>query len=134
MKIIKALMAALALSLCSFVTQAHHSTNGVYNEDVEVELVGTVLSWRFINPHPTLSLEVEGANGPEEWDVSYGGSAVAHLLRRGFSADTFKPGDRIRVSGYAAKADNVHGLLVRGNPVREDGTAILPEQPRGARP
>lgn len=117
---IKLMLTALTLSLGS-VAWAHHSTNGVYNEEVEVELVGTVKSWRFINPHPTLSLDVDGV----EWDVSYGGSAVAHMVRRGYSAETFKPGDRIKVKGFAAKLEGAHGLLVRGNPTREDGTPIV---------
>jgi ribosomal protein L3 len=134
MKFINAILIGLTLSLGSFVALAHHSTNGIYNEDKEVELTGTVKSWRFINPHPTLSVEVQGASGPETWDMSYGGSAVAHLVRRGYAADTFKPGDRIKVRGFVSKGEGTHGMLVRGNPVREDGSAILPAPPAGARP
>lgn len=121
MKAIKVMMALLALSLGSFTAWAHHSTNGIYDEETEVELLGTVKEWRFINPHPTLSLDVDGV----EWNVSYGGSAVAHLMRRGFSADSFKPGDRIRIKGFAAKAEGVKGLLVRDNPTKEDGSPII---------
>jgi hypothetical protein len=132
MKIINAMLVGLALCLGSLVAFAHHSTNGIYNEDQEVELTGTVVKWRFINPHPTLSVEVQGANGPETWDMSYGGSAVAHLVRRGYSVDTFKPGDRITVRGFASKAAGTNGLLVRGNPTHEDGSAILPPAPEGA--
>jgi hypothetical protein len=132
MKIINAMLVGLALCLSSLVAFAHHSTNGIYNEDKEVELTGTVVKWRFINPHPTLSVEVQGANGPETWDMSYGGSAVAHLVRRGYNADTFKAGDRIKVKGFVSKGEGTHGMLVRGNPVHEDGSAILPEAPSGA--
>jgi hypothetical protein len=132
MKIINAMLVTVALCLGSFTAFAHHSTNGIYNEDKEVELTGTVVKWRFINPHPTLSVEVQGANGVETWDMSYGGSAVAHLVRRGYAVDTFKPGDRIKVRGFASKGEGTHGLLVRGNPVREDGSKILPDAPVGA--
>ena len=119
---IKLMLTALTLSLGS-VAWAHHSTNGVYNEEVEVELVGTVKSWRFINPHPTLSLDVDGV----EWDVSYGGAAVVHLRRQGYAADTFKPGDVIVVRGKPALADGVYGVLIEGgrHPTRPDGSQIV---------
>lgn len=134
MKVFKLLLASLALGLASFAAQSHHSTAGVYNEDKEVELVGAVKRWRFINPHPLLTIEVAGPKGPEEWEVSYGGSAVIHMQRRGFTAQTFKPGDRVRVRGYATKVESAHGLLARGNPLHEDGSEILPADKANNRP
>lgn len=120
--------AVLALSgglLCSTVL-AHHSTNGIYNEDETVEITGTVKEWRFINPHPSLVIEVTGADGQiQEWDVSYGGPAVTQLKRQGYTADTFKPGDVIVVRGYAAKVETAYGLLIVGHPTRQDGSAIV---------
>ena len=118
---------ALLVAMFSPVIFAHHSTNGIYNEDVLVEITGTVKQWRFVNPHPSLVLEVKGADGQmQEWDVSYGGQAVTHLTRQGYKADTFKPGDVIVVKGYAAKVTTAFGLLIRGNPTREDGTPLVP--------
>ena len=106
---------------------AHHSTQGIYNEDVMVEITGTVKEWRFINPHPSLIIEVTGADGKvQEWDVSYGGPAVTHLTRRGYTVDTFKPGDVIVVRGFAAKVETAFGLLIRGDPTNQDGSPILP--------
>lgn len=113
-----------ALTLIASAAQAHHSTNGIYEQTVEVELKGKVKEWRFINPHPSLKLEVVDDKGAtHEWDVSYGGSAVAHLKRRGYSAETFKPGDVIIVKGHPTILKEAYGLLVEGgNPTREDGT------------
>jgi hypothetical protein len=133
MKPIHAIVTALALGLGASA-YAHHSTNGIYDETKEVEMTGVVKRWRFINPHPTLVIEIQGANGPEEWDMSYGGSAVAHLSRRGYKADTFKPGERIKVRGFVAKVEGAHGMLVRGNPTHEDGSAIIPDAPPPAPP
>ena len=97
------------------------------NEDELVELTGTVIEWRFVNPHPSLVLEVIAADGNrQEWDVSYGGAAVTHLRRRGYTADTFEPGDVITVRGFAALVESAYGLLVRGDPTTEDGAAIVP--------
>lgn len=115
-----------ALALATATVWAHHSTAGIYRMDVEVELKGKVKAWRFINPHPSLKLDVADENGVvHEWDVSYGGSAVAHLKRRGYGADTFKTGDVIIVKGHPTVLKDAHGLLIEGNgrdPTREDGT------------
>lgn len=126
MKFLKPLGAAFALALLADAGIAHHSTNGIYDETKEVELTGVVKEWRMINPHPSLQLEVVGSDGEVQiWDVSYGGSAVTHLKRRGYTADTFKTGDEIVVRGHPARVDGAYGLLVQDNPTRPDGTAIL---------
>lgn len=127
MKLIKIMCAVLGLGLLVQVGFAHHSTTGIYDEEKEVELTGKVKSWRFINPHPSLVLEVTAADGTTaDWDVSYGGSAVAHLVRRGYSADSFKVGDEITVKGHPALLQTAYGLLMeRNDPTRADGTPIV---------
>lgn len=129
------LSASLALGVATAAAFAHHSTNGIYDEERELELTGKVISWKFINPHPTLKLEVTGADGKaEEWDLSYGGSAVTHLARRGYTAETFKPGEIITASGHPALLAGAHGLLMEGtgDPTREDGTPVVPPRTAGA--
>ncbi|MDT8405529.1 DUF6152 family protein [Sulfuriflexus sp.] len=133
MKLIKLFgTAALALGLLVQSAFAHHSTNGIYNEEIDIEITGRVKAWRFINPHPSLTLEVTNSAGVvEEWDVSYGGSAVTHLVRRGYSADTFKVGETITLSGHPALLETAHGILMEGQgrtPVRADGTPVVPAQ------
>lgn len=126
MKLLGTVFSGLTLALPALGAFAHHSTNGLYNEQTEVELTGKVLRWRFINPHPTLKIEVTAADGSkQEWDVSYGGLAVAQMTRRGFTADTFKPGDEIKVRGNPALLQGAHGILARDNPTRPDGTPIV---------
>ena len=111
------------LALGTVAAWAHHSTAGIYQDDVEVQLKGKVRAWRFINPHPSLKLEVVDDKGvAHEWDVSYGGSAVSHLKRRGYTAETFKPGDTIIVKGHPTVLKDAYGLLIEGSdPTREDG-------------
>jgi hypothetical protein len=112
-----------AVTLVAAAAGAHHSTAGIYQQNVEVELKGKVKAWRFINPHPSLKLDVVDDKGVvHEWDISYGGSAVAHLKRRGYNADTFKPGDIIIVKGHPTVLEGAYGMLIEsGNPTREDG-------------
>jgi len=115
-----------ALVLLTGAASAHHSTAGIYQQDVQLQLKGRVKAWRFINPHPSLKLEVVDEKGvAHEWDVSYGGSAVSHLKRRGYTADTFKEGDIIVVKGHPTIVPGTYGLLIEGagtDPAREDGT------------
>ena len=127
MKIIKLFSAAMAVALLNQAAFAHHSTAGIYDESKEVELTGTVKEWKFINPHPTLKIIVSDDKGAsQEWDVSYGGSAVTHLKRRGYDATTFKPGEKITVKGFQTLAKDAHGLLMeRGTPKRADGTPVV---------
>lgn len=114
-------------ALLSAGIHAHHSTRGLYHEDRELELTGTVIQWRFINPHPYLILEAEDEDGTvREWDVSYGGAAVVHLRRQGYTEDTFKPGETIVVRGRPAIAEGAYGVLIQGNhPTRADGTRVV---------
>ena len=117
---------ASIIALTVSAVDAHHSTAGIYNEDEVVEITGTVKEWRFINPHPSLIIEVQGAGGQlEEWDVSYGGPAVTHLKDQGYTAETFAPGDVIVARGYAAKVQTAHGLLIIGHPMNPDGSPIV---------
>ena len=114
------------------VLQAHHSTQGIY-QDEPIELTGTVKQWRLINPHPHLILEAEDETGVvREWDVSYGGAAAVHLQRMGYASDTFKVGESITFQGHRARAAGVYGLLVEGGnaPTREDGTPVVTTSPR----
>jgi hypothetical protein len=125
-KLILPLVGAVALASQVY---AHHSTKGVYHEDVELHLTGTVKEWVFINPHPFMTLTVTGEDGvAHDWDVSYGGAAVIHLSRMGYTKDTFKPGDVINVIGHPAIKEGVYGLLMEGGgniPTREDGSKVV---------
>lgn len=126
MKLFK-LLAAVGLGAIVSTAFAHHSTNGIYDQTVDKELNGTVKSWKFINPHPSLVLTVKGEDGVEhDWDVSYGGSAVAHLKRRGYAVETFKVGDKILVKGKPSLAPGSYGLLVEGgdDPTYADGKPL----------
>jgi hypothetical protein len=107
---------------------AHHSTIDIYDNSQSVQITGKVIEWRLVNPHPFLIIEVTGEDGQAaEWDVSFGGSAAAPMRRRGFSVDSFTPGETIVVEGSPARSPDLRGVLVGGGPgniTREDGTAV----------
>ena len=115
----------LSVGLLTAAGSTHHSTNDIYDEEQTVEITGVVTLWRLVNPHPYLVVEVTGPDGrTDEWDVSFGGSAAAPLARRGYSTETFKPGDIVVVRGNPARSQDARGILVRGGITREDGTPI----------
>ncbi len=118
-------LAGVSLGFLAAPASAHHSTNNIYHEDQTVEITAVVKEWRLVNPHPFLIVEVEGEDGAlEEWDVSFGGSAAGPLRRQGYTPDTFSPGEVIIVRGNPARAEDYHGILVRGGLRREDGSPI----------
>lgn len=127
MKLFRYCLALACGALLSVSLQAHHSTRSIYHQDQDLELTGKVVQWRFINPHPFLIIEAEDENGTlQQWDVSYGGAAVVHLSRQGYTADTFKPGDEIVVRGKPARTEGVYGILIEGDhPTRPDGTPVV---------
>jgi hypothetical protein len=116
--------AVLGLGLLTAPVVGHHSTNAMYDESRTIEVSGSVLEWRFVNPHPYLVVEVKTDGKAEKWDFSFGGSAVSHLRRQGYTPQSFKIGEAIVARGYPATSETSRGLLVRGGIKRQDGTAI----------
>jgi hypothetical protein len=81
---------------------AHHAFSAEFDANSPVELKGTVTRMEWINPHSWIHIDVVNDNGEtEEWMVE--GGAPNAILRRGFSADSLKPGTVILVEGYRAR-------------------------------
>jgi len=114
----------VGLGLMVLPVGAHHSTNSVYDEAKTIQVTGKVVEWQFVNPHPYLIVEVTTDGRTERWDLSFGGSAVVHLTRSGYTKETFKAGDNVIARGSPARLESVRGLLIRGNLTRPDGTRI----------
>ena len=108
------MFAALAVGLAlpgPAPLRAHHSIAGVYDGQRQLTLHGAVRQFEFVNPHPFITLEVAGADGkPEQWKLEMDNRW--ELAELGFKADTLKPGDRLIVTGSAARREP-RGLYVR---------------------
>lgn len=116
--------AVVGLGVVAPSVAGHHSTNAMYDESRTVEVTGTVVQWRFVNPHPYLVVEMTTNGKTEKWDLSFGGSAVSHLKRQGYTAESFKIGEVIVAKGQPATSETTRGILVRGGITRKDGTKI----------
>ena len=118
------LVAAAALSPAVFIgtASAHHST-AIYDSDNPVELSGTVVEWRFTNPHCIIMLEVTDSSGDTAiWALE--GSNTSLLFRRGWTPMTLKAGDKITVRVRPLRSGVPSGNY--SNPRWEDGTSVEP--------
>ena len=93
--------------------QAHHSLAGVYDMKTDKELAGTVTSIKFSNPHGSLAVAVQNADGSTtEWVLTLG-SATA-LAQRGIGKtgpNALHTGDKITVKFLPAKDGSPLGFL-----------------------
>ncbi len=102
--------AVLAAGLIGFagVVYAHHSFGAYFLTDETTTVKGVVTEFWFANPHARIYLNVANEDDEvEEWMAE--GSSRNVLTRRGWSADTIKPGME---------------LVVQGSPSRDGSNAI----------
>jgi len=97
----RSLVALLAGGLAASAS-AHHSNDYHFDRNVGVTVAGTVNSFRFINPHARLLIDVTGEDGQTvTWNCEMAGAIG--LARRGWTDDIFQPGEAIVIEGFAAR-------------------------------
>jgi hypothetical protein len=81
---------------------AHHAQS-VYDTKSQITLEGTVTKMEWANPHILLFFDVKDNKGSvENWGTEFS-SPITLRRNYGWSKDTFKPGDRISVTGNPRK-------------------------------
>ena len=76
---------------------AHHSWP--ISSDKLVTVKGKVLEFKWTNPHPMMTLEVQADDGrTEKWEI--GGPAINRMESNGWTKTTVKPGDVLTGIGY----------------------------------
>lgn len=87
----------LALVSAVVPLSAHHTWPVSYDRLVTVK--GTIIDFKWGNPHPMMTLEVQTNGGQKErWEI--GGPAVNRMEGNGWTRTTVKPGDVITGIGY----------------------------------
>ncbi len=81
------------------IVNAHHSFAVHYDGDATVTVAGVVAGFRFRNPHGMILLQAEGEGGT--WQIETNSPNI--LRRRGWSPDSLKTGDQVRITGFPAR-------------------------------
>ena len=81
---------------------AHHGFTNHFFPDQEREIAGTVVEFRFINPHVLIYVDVEADGGIERWKVEMGGISGLQSSGR-MSSDSLNPGERIEITGHPSR-------------------------------
>jgi hypothetical protein len=93
----------------------------VYDLTQTITMSGTVIDFRFVNPHTIIYLDVHGEDGKV---VSWLGGLSAQTSlsqREGWTIETLKPGDEIMVIGAPARGGApsvyVQQVILNGEPL-----------------
>jgi hypothetical protein len=106
--IVAALLGLSGLGIAS----AHHSFS-VFDMATEKVVEGDVVEFQWTNPHTWAWVDVKGEDGKV---VRYGfeGMSPNFLGRRGWTKNTMKPGDHIKVIYAPLKSGEPGGTFLRG--------------------
>ena len=124
-----AVAAAAAVVLIGGRLSAHHTITGLFDERRSVEIAGVLTGFRFVEPHGLLSIEITNRQGNNEvWKAETNGWAL--LERRGWTKDSLRVGEAVKVEGYPARGGTKR-LRMR-KVTRADGTVLLGTPPTPA--
>ena len=102
---------AIAAAIPHLYLHAHHSIAGVYDSSNRITIEAVVSDFQFVSPHPFVIVEAADRSGrQQQWRLEMDNRF--ELASVGMTADTLKRGDRIVVSGSAAR-DRSRSLYVR---------------------
>ena len=109
-----------ALAVAS-VANAHHSF-AVFDMSQQKTIEGTVSDFQWTNPHTWTWIDVKNADGSV---TKYGfeGMSPNFLGRRGWSKNTLKPGDHVKITYAPLKSGDPGGTFLRAT--LQDGTEMV---------
>ena len=113
-------LAGLCLALVP-ATRAHHSQSE-YDLRGKVEVEGTITKVEWRSPHAWFYLDVTNGKG-ETVNWGFELPSPVTLMRRGWTRDSLKPGDRVKVSG--APARNFPAIAIANSVRDENGKPLF---------
>ena len=91
---------------------AHHSFSASYFENQTVRIEGEMVEFQYRNPHATMMVAVRDETGQvQTFTAEWGGTA--RLRREGVTAQTFRVGDYLILSGSPGKRPEEHMLHLK---------------------
>jgi hypothetical protein len=123
MKTIRLLISLVLILGFSLTATAHHST-AIYDSQNPIELKGSVVEWKFTNPHCIIRLEVTNPKGEKViWSLE--GGNTAGLFRQGWTPETLKAGDKLIITVRPLRSGAPGGNY--SNVRWADGTRVAPK-------
>ena len=98
---------------------AHHSFSA-FNTETEKTITGAVNRFEWTNPHTWIWVDVQDNGKTVTWGVE--GMSPNYLSRRGWSKNTFKPGDKVSLTIRPMRDGSPGGMFVRG--ILADGKPV----------
>ena len=117
----QAWLAATLLALLPAGISGHHSFPVFFDDSKNITISGSVTTFRFTNPHAIIELTGKTPDGRlEPWRAET--NAVTLLRRRGWTAESLKPGDAITIEGWPARDGSNYMRVQRVR--KADGTTL----------
>src|SRR5438552_3752486 len=95
------LVLVAAVVLAPSTSVAHHAIVAKFDESKPMTLDGTVNMVDWKNPHVHVFLDVRRADRVDRWAIEL--ESRVDLVRGGWSRESLRPGDAIKVQGIAAR-------------------------------
>jgi uncharacterized protein DUF6152 len=89
---------------------AHHS-GAMFDRDKQVELVGTIVSFGWTNPHSWIEIDVPNSSGgTEKWGVEC--NSPNNMARSGWRSTTLKQGDQVTILVHPLRSGEKGGRFI----------------------
>jgi hypothetical protein len=110
LKVLRLGCAAAILLALAGTAFAHHS-GAMFERDKQVELVGTVVTFSWTNPHSWIEIDVPNSSGgSDKWGVEC--NSPNNMARQGWRSTTLKPGDQVTVTVHPLRSGEKGGRFI----------------------
>lgn len=127
----RSVLTALVCLLSAVAAAAHHSQSE-YDLRAKVEVAGTVTKVEWRSPHAWIYVDVVDKGQTVNWSFEL--PSPVTLMRRGWTRDSLKPGDRVTVTAAPARNYPAIGIAngikdAAGKPLFTGTTQIYEPEP-----
>ena len=117
---------ALTFAVAGGSAWSHHSFAVHFDGERTREVAGSVVEFRFRNPHGMVVLDASAArDGSEIWRIETNSPNI--LRRRGWSPDSIRPGDEVSITGFPARDGSLSMRVYRV--AFADGRELIGQRP-----
>lgn len=128
--VIRALLALVFGTLAAGISvSAHHAFSASYLEGQSISIEGEVQEFQYRNPHAIVLVNAKDAEGRMQTYTAEWAAAV-RLAGWRITKDTFKPGDRVIVTGSPGRVAADHKINLHSIRRLADGWSWTADRPR----